>query len=71
MDRTDEEKVKRIAQIYEEIDISNICLDYEEETRNLLNMHINYLRNFQLNIFYTYSLHHIVKSDGKINCTRY
>ncbi|XP_061940004.1 farnesyl pyrophosphate synthase-like [Apis cerana] len=39
----DEEKVKRVKEIYEEIGISNIYYDYEEETHNLLNIYIQQL----------------------------
>ncbi|XP_006572097.2 farnesyl pyrophosphate synthase [Apis mellifera] len=39
----DEEKVKRVKEIYEEIGISNIYFDYEEETHNLLNTYTEQL----------------------------
>ncbi|XP_031369705.1 farnesyl pyrophosphate synthase-like [Apis dorsata] len=39
----DEEKVKQVKEIYEEIGISNIYLDYEEEMHNLLNTYIQQL----------------------------
>ncbi|XP_026300400.1 farnesyl pyrophosphate synthase-like isoform X2 [Apis mellifera] len=39
----DEEKVKRVKEIYDKIGISNIYFDYEEETHNLLNTYIQQL----------------------------
>ncbi|XP_031773277.1 farnesyl pyrophosphate synthase-like isoform X2 [Apis florea] len=39
----DEEKIKRVKQIYEEIGISNIYWNYEEKTHNLLNTYIQQL----------------------------
>ncbi|XP_043797713.1 farnesyl pyrophosphate synthase-like [Apis laboriosa] len=39
----DEEKVKHVKEIYKEIGISNIYLDYEEEMHNLLNTYIQQL----------------------------
>ncbi|XP_012343965.1 farnesyl diphosphate synthase [Apis florea] len=52
----DEEKIKRVKQIYEEIGVSNIYSDYEEETHNLLNAYIQQLSSKLPTEYFSYLL---------------
>ncbi|XP_043797658.1 farnesyl pyrophosphate synthase-like [Apis laboriosa] len=53
---SDEEKVKRVKEIYEKIGISNIYCDYEEETYNLLNTCIQQLSSKLPSEYFSYLL---------------
>ncbi|XP_043797815.1 farnesyl pyrophosphate synthase-like isoform X2 [Apis laboriosa] len=67
----DEEKVKRVKEIYEEIGISNIYLDYEEETHNLLNTYIQQLSSKLPTEYFLYLLATSCRKIGQKDCTKY
>ena len=59
----DEEKVKRVKEIYDKIGISNIYFDYEEETHNLLN---TYIQQLSSNLPPEYFLYLLATSCSKV-----
>uniref|UniRef100_V9IKH4 Farnesyl pyrophosphate synthase n=1 Tax=Apis cerana TaxID=7461 RepID=V9IKH4_APICE len=64
---TDEEKVKRVKEIYEEIGISNIYFDYEEETHDLLNTYTQQLSSKLPTEYFLYLLATSCSKVGRKN----
>lgn len=63
----DEEKIKRVKEIYEEIGISNIYMDYEEETHNLLNTYTQQLSSKLPTEYFLYLLSTSCSKVGRKN----